>query len=254
VRRLALVGLLAVACGGDKDDGSKTAARELPPFQPAGTTADAAPPPRNPPASSVGADAGPSVEAKPEVTRPEGKDGDAAAAKRKAEEEMQRELEKQAMAYADMLTGEGPQGTAQMDQRAPGTDLKEQAEDVHESGRKVEVDSGGRKDPSPPPPAPVHISVSAKTDIDSFAAVVERKVKAAYLAGIKKCVDDVGTVKLKLIVDQRGRATRVAVLGASSEADDCLLQKAMNWRFTPYKDEDGESESVQTVVTLVVTR
>jgi hypothetical protein len=145
--------------------------------------------------------------------------------------------EEQAARFADLLTGEGEQGTSEgdMSKRRPGADLGQQIGDVKESGKTVAIGGGagrgsrGDGDPrvgtgsgprisGPTGPesagggkgaehAPTgRISVGSKESFDESTLtpdVVLAKFQSAYLAGLKRCYKDY----LKKEASARGKVT-----------------------------------------------
>lgn len=129
--------------------------------------------------------------------------------------------EEEAMKFADLLTGEGADGTSQgdMSSRRPGADLGQQIADVAEGGKSVDVgggagrgsrgdgdarvgtgsgpkiegpggttSAGGGKGDEKVPTG--RISVSDKQTFDESTLtpdVVLGKIQSAYMAGLKRC-------------------------------------------------------------------
>ncbi|MBA3502340.1 MAG: AgmX/PglI C-terminal domain-containing protein [Deltaproteobacteria bacterium] len=128
--------------------------------------------------------------------------------------------EDDASRFADLLTGEGPNGTSEgdMSKRRPGADLGDQINDVREGGQKVAIGGGagrgtrgdgdprvgtggGLKTDGPAGdgigtgktvekgPAG-RISVSDKQTFDESSLtpdIVLQKIQSAYMAGLKRC-------------------------------------------------------------------
>lgn len=128
--------------------------------------------------------------------------------------------EDDASRFADLLTGEGPNGTSEgdMSKRRPGADLGAQINDVREGGQKVAIGGGAgrgsRGDGDPrvgtggglktngPDGGSVgtgktvekgpagRISVSDKQTFDESSLtpdIVLQKIQSAYMAGLKRC-------------------------------------------------------------------
>jgi hypothetical protein len=128
--------------------------------------------------------------------------------------------EEDASRFADLLTGEGPDGTSEgdMSKRRPGADLGDQINDVREGGQKVAIGGGagrgsrGDGDPrvgtggglktSGPDGGTIgsgktvekgpagRISVADKQTFDESSLspeVVLAKIQSAYMAGLKRC-------------------------------------------------------------------
>jgi hypothetical protein len=145
--------------------------------------------------------------------------------------------EDQAAAMADLLTGEGKNGTSQggMDARRPGADLGQQIADVREGGKTVAVgggsgrgsrgngdarvgtgkgpgiggagdiaSAGGGKAEEHAPAG--RISVGDKQSFDETSLtpdVVLAKIQSVYMAGLKRCYKDY----LKKDASARGKVT-----------------------------------------------
>ena len=89
---------------------------------------------------------------------------------------------------------------------------------------------------------------------------VMRKIKTAYMSGLKRCHKDLlkrdptagGRVSLKFMVGPTGRITRVKATGFDSGVDRCIEARAKSWRFGVPKDEDGEPTDATFKVSLVL--
>ena len=139
---------------------------------------------------------------------------------REDKEALQLQQEENARAMADLLTGEGDNGTSQgdMSHRRPGADLGQQIADVREGGKQVAIGGGGGRGPrgSGDPrvgtghgpaingpggtetaggPKTEHapqgrIQVSEKQAFDESSLtpdIVLAKIQSAYMAGLKRC-------------------------------------------------------------------
>ena len=189
--------------------------------------------------AETGAGAGSAVPTKAEPvktpsktpSKPSGNDGG------RSEKDNVAMQEEQAARFADLLTGEGEQGTSEgdMSKRRPGADLGQQIGDVKESGKTVAIGGGagrgsrGEGDPrvgtghgpkidGPTGPesagggkvaehAPTgRISVGSKESFDESTLtpdVVLAKIQSAYMAGLKRCYKDY----LKKEATARGKVT-----------------------------------------------
>lgn len=134
--------------------------------------------------------------------------------------DVQLQQEENARAMADLLTGEGDNGTSQgdMSKRRPGADLGQQIADVREGGKEVAVGGGGGRGPRgdgdprvgtgkgpgingpggtetaggpKEEKAPTgRIQVAEKQTFDDSSLtpdIVLAKIQSAYMAGIKRC-------------------------------------------------------------------
>ena len=89
---------------------------------------------------------------------------------------------------------------------------------------------------------------------------VMRKIKRAYMSGLKRCHKDLlkrdpsagGRVSLKFIVGQSGRITRVKANGFDGGVDKCIERRAKSWRFGIPKDEDGDPTDATFRISLVL--
>jgi len=165
----------------------------------------------------------------PTVKKPEGGGRDKAA-------DVQLQQEENARAMADLLTGEGDNGTSEgdMSKRRPGADLGQQIADVREGGKSVSVGGGaghgprGDGDPrvgtgkgpningpggteTAGGPKEEHapsgrISVADKQTFDESTLtpdIVLSKIQSAYMAGLKRCYKE----HLKKDASARGKVT-----------------------------------------------
>jgi hypothetical protein len=144
--------------------------------------------------------------------------------------------EENARAMADLLTGEGANGTSEgdMSKRRPGADLGTQIADVREGGKQVAVGGGGGRGPrgdgdprvgtgkgpaingpggtetaggAKEEKAPTgRIQVSDKQTFDESSLtpdIVLSKIQSAYMAGLKRCYKE----HLKKDASARGKVT-----------------------------------------------
>ena len=150
--------------------------------------------------------------------------------------DIQLQQEENARAMADLLTGEGSNGTSEgdMSKRRPGADLGQQIADVREGGKQVAVGGGGGRGPrgegdprvgtgkGPGINAPGgtetaggpkeerapagRIQVSDKQTFDDSSLtpdIVLSKIQSAYMAGLKRCYKE----HLKKDASARGKVT-----------------------------------------------
>ncbi len=150
--------------------------------------------------------------------------------------DVQLQQEENARAMADLLTGEGADGTSEgdMSKRRPGADLGQQIADVREGGKTVAVGGGGGRGPRGDGDARVgtgkgpgingpggtetaggpkeekapagRISVSDKQTFDESSLtpdIVLSKIQSAYMAGLKRCYKE----HLKKDASARGKVT-----------------------------------------------
>lgn len=150
--------------------------------------------------------------------------------------DIQRQQEENARAMADLLTGEGTDGTSEgdMSKRRPGADLGQQIADVREGGKVVAVGGGGGRGPRGDGDARVgtgkgpdikgpggtetaggpkvekapagRIQVSDKQTFDESSLtpdIVLSKIQSAYMAGLKRCYKEY----LKKDASARGKVT-----------------------------------------------
>ena len=151
-------------------------------------------------------------------------------------EDVQLQQEENARAMADLLTGEGDNGTSEgdMSKRRPGADLGAQIADVKEGGKEVAVGGGGGKGPRGEGDARVgtgkgpkiegpggvagaggakeekaptgRIQVADKQTFDDSSLtpdIVLAKIQSAYMAGLKRCYKE----HLKKDASARGKVT-----------------------------------------------
>ena len=197
--------------------------------------------------------------------------------------------EDDASRFADLLTGEGPNGTSEgdMSKRRPGADLGAQINDVREGGQNVAIGGGAgrgsRGDGDPrvgtggglktttggdigtgktveKGPAG-RISVSDKQTFDESTLtpdVVLAKIQSAYMAGLKRCYKQYlnkdasarGKVTLSLTVNETGRTVKGSAKGFADEVDQCISGQMSSWRFPVPKDKDGEVTEASFAITL----
>ena len=150
--------------------------------------------------------------------------------------DIQLQQEENARAMADLLTGEGADGTSEgdMSKRRPGADLGQQIADVREGGKTVSVGGGGGRGPRgngdprvgtgkgpgiqgpggtetaggpKEEKAPTgRIQVSDKQTFDDSSLtpdIVLSKIQSAYMAGLKRCYKEY----LKKDASARGKVT-----------------------------------------------
>jgi hypothetical protein len=150
--------------------------------------------------------------------------------------DVQLQQEENARAMADLLTGEGAEGTSEgdMSKRRPGADLGTQIADVREGGKTVAVGGGGGRGPRGDGDARVgtgkgpaiqgpggtetaggpkeekaptgRIQVSDKQTFDESSLtpdIVLSKIQSAYMAGLKRCYKE----HLKKDASARGKVT-----------------------------------------------
>jgi hypothetical protein len=150
--------------------------------------------------------------------------------------DVQLQQEENARAMADLLTGEGAEGTSEgdMSKRRPGADLGQQIADVREGGKTVSVGGGGGRGPRgngdprvgtgkgpaingpggtetaggpKEERAPTgRIQVADKQTFDESSLtpdIVLSKIQSAYMAGLKRCYKE----HLKKDASARGKVT-----------------------------------------------
>jgi len=150
--------------------------------------------------------------------------------------EIQLQQEENARAMADLLTGEGAEGTSEgdMSKRRPGADLGQQIADVKDTGKTVAVGGGGGRGPRgngdprvgtgngpkingpggtetaggpKEEKAPTgRIQVADKQTFDESSLtpdIVLSKIQSAYMAGLKRCYKE----HLKKDASARGKVT-----------------------------------------------
>jgi hypothetical protein len=150
--------------------------------------------------------------------------------------DIQLQQEENARAMADLLTGEGADGTSEgdMSKRRPGADLGQQIADVREGGKVVAVGGGGGRGPRgngdprvgtgkgpaingpggtetaggpKEEKAPTgRIQVAEKQTFDDSSLtpdIVLSKIQSAYMAGLKRCYKE----HLKKDASARGKVT-----------------------------------------------
>jgi hypothetical protein len=230
-------------------------------------------------------------EKKPEEKKPEPvvKKPETGNTGRDNKQDVQLQKEEDARAMADLLTGEGEDGTSEgdMSNRRPGADLGAQIADVREGGKETVI-GGGTKGPrgggdprvgtgsgpkiagpggttSAGPKeekAPTgRIQVTDKsTDDDSSLTpdIVLAKIQSAYMAGLKRCYKEHlkkdasarGKVTLSFSVNETGRATQGSARGFAGEVDSCISGQMSSWRFPVPKDKDGEATEANFAITL----
>ncbi len=186
--------------------------------------------------TETGSDAG-SAEKKEEKKVPVVKKPEApAGGGRDNAADIQLQQEENARAMADLLTGEGADGTSEgdMSKRRPGADLGQQIADVREGGKTVAVGGGGGRGPRGDGDARVgtgkgpgingpggtetaggpkeekapagRISVADKQTFDDSSLtpdIVLAKIQSAYMAGLKRCYKEY----LKKDASARGKVT-----------------------------------------------
>jgi hypothetical protein len=198
--------------------------------------------------------------------------------------------EDDASRFADLLTGEGPNGTSEgdMSKRRPGADLGDQINDVREGGQKVAIGGGagrgsrGDGDPrvgtggglkTDGPAGGIgtgktvekgpagRISVSDRRTFDESSLtpdIVLQKIQSAYMAGLKRCYKQYlnkdasarGKVTLSLTVNETGRTVKGSATGFADEVDQCISGQMSSWRFPVPKDSDGEVTEASFAITL----
>jgi hypothetical protein len=186
-------------------------------------------------AQQTGSAAG-SAEKKEEKKTPVAKKPDPGGGGRDSAHDVQLQQEENARAMADLLTGEGANGTSEgdMSKRRPGADLGQQIADVREGGKQVAVGGGGGRGPRGDGDARVgtgkgpningpggtetaggpkeerapsgRIQVSDKQTFDESTLtpdIVLAKIQSAYMAGLKRCYKEY----LKKDASARGKVT-----------------------------------------------
>jgi len=198
--------------------------------------------------------------------------------------------EQEAGKFADLLTGEGQNGTSEgdMNKRRPGADLGTQIREV--GGQPVKVGGGagrtsrgdgevrvgtghGPNINGPSGPASAgggkgqeqapggRISVADKQTFDESTLTpdaVLSKIQSAYMAGLKRCYKEFlrkdasarGKVTLSLTVNETGRTVKGSAHGFSGEVDECIGGLMGGWRFPIPKDKDGEATEASFAITL----
>lgn len=226
--------------------------------------------------------------------RDDGRDkasGDAGS--RSAEESLR--LQEEAIRYANNLLSddfsERGIGGGSSD-RDPKNDLGEAIADIKRSGAKVEVGGGSSRgtrgdgstrigtgqgpDVEGPgetttrteekvkekvPETRVNLGGGVSDDDTSLSPdAVLRKIRTAYMSGLKRCHKDVlkrdptagGTVTLRFTVGESGRVVRVTADGFDSSVDQCIEARARSWRFGIPKDSDGEPTDATFKISLVL--
>ncbi|HUJ63428.1 MAG TPA: hypothetical protein VLX92_33245 [Kofleriaceae bacterium] len=183
-----------------------------------------------------GSDATPKPAEKPAAAKPASKPAETPPAGRDTHDDVALQTE-QAKAMADLLTGEGSNGTSEGDmaKRRPGADLGQQIADVREGGKTVAVgggsgrgsrgdgearvgtghgpningpggteSAGGGKGEEHAPTG--RISVADKQSFDESTLtpdLVLAKIQQAYMAGLKRCYKEY----LKKDASARGKVT-----------------------------------------------
>ena len=155
---------------------------------------------------------------------------------RDSKQDIQLQQEENARAMADLLTGEGDNGSSEgdMSKRRPGADLGQQIADVREGGKTVAVGGGGGRGPRGEGDARVgtgkgpningpggtetaggpkeerapqgRINVADKQTFDDSSLtpdIVLSKIQSAYMAGLKRCYKE----HLKKDASARGKVT-----------------------------------------------
>lgn len=173
---------------------------------------------------------------KPAAQQPSKKPDASAGGGRDSAADIQLQQEENARAMADLLTGEGANGTSEgdMSKRRPGADLGTQIADVREGGKQVAVGGGGGRGPRGEGDARVgtgkgpgiqgpggtetaggakeekapagRIQVSDKQTFDDSTLtpdIVLSKIQSAYMAGLKRCYKEY----LKKDASARGKVT-----------------------------------------------
>ncbi len=200
------------------------------------------------------------------------------------------QMEDEARAIADFMTGEGTNGTTASDlaNRRPGGDIGQQIKALSDSGKQVTTigdgrggsrdggrvtgtgsgtginapgqiasAGGGKADEQPKG----RISVSDKQTFDDStltADLVLQKIQSAYMAGLKRCYKTYlakdasarGKVTLTLTVNETGRTTASGAKGFASDVDACIEGLMGNWRFAVPKDKDGEPTEASFQIAL----
>lgn len=136
-------------------------------------------------------------------------------------------------------TGEGP------DVEGPGTSTTKTKTKTKEKVPRGRVKVGGG---------------SSDDDTTLDPSAVMRKIKNAYMPGLKRCHKDLlkrdptagGRVALKFMVGPSGRITRVKANGFDSGVDRCIEKRAKTWRFGVPKDEDGDATDATFRISLVL--
>jgi hypothetical protein len=177
-----------------------------------------------------------SAEKKEEKKIPTVKKEEPAGGGRDNAADVQLQQEENARAMADLLTGEGADGTSEgdMSKRRPGADLGQQIADVREGGKTVAVGGGGGRGPRGNGDARVgtgkgpaingpggtesaggakeekaptgRIQVADKQTFDDSSLtpdIVLAKIQSAYMAGLKRCYKEY----LKKDASARGKVT-----------------------------------------------
>jgi hypothetical protein len=177
-----------------------------------------------------------------------------------------------------------------MEKRKPGADLGKQLDEVAASGQQTAIGGGaaGRgprgggprigtgTDPvvdAPGGPTSAQdgktaekvptgrISVSDKKAFDDSSLTpdaVLRKIMSAYMAGLKRCHEDLlktdptarGKVKLSFTVNESGRTVSPKASGFNSSLDSCVEGLMSNWRFDVPKDSDGDATEASFEIAL----
>ena len=204
--------------------------------------------------------------------------------------DVQLQQEENARAMADLLTGEGDNGTSEgdMSKRRPGADLGTQIADVREGGKQVSVGGGAGRGPrgdgdprvgtgkgpviSGPEgtttaggpkeeKAPTgRIQVSDKQTFDDSSLtpdIVLSKIQSAYMAGLKRCykehLKNDASARGKVQLDLTVNETGRTVQGKASGfpgVDDCITAQMSSWRFPIPKDKDGEATEASFRIAL----
>lgn len=211
---------------------------------------------------------------------------------RSAEERMR--LEEETRRLVSVMTGDlGTSGIgSDASGRDPRGDLDAAIDEIKSGNAKVEIGSGSGRDirgdgsseigsgQGPEVTGPGDTTTKTKTkarekvprgrvklgggssddDTTLRPDAVMRKIKTAYMSGLKRCHKDLlkrdpsagGRVSLKFMVGPSGRITRVKANGFDGGVDKCIETRAKSWRFGVPKDEDGDPTDATFKISLVL--
>ncbi|MCB9570525.1 MAG: AgmX/PglI C-terminal domain-containing protein [Kofleriaceae bacterium] len=210
----------------------------------------------------------------------------AAASAAAARQDDRAALADEAARFAELLIAEGDDGLDSIDSiaghRDPGADLAQQIAAVEDEEQRVAVGGGGGGggaaaaaggtsggivvDPPGPArhPAPsgrIKIaSVRALDDSSLAGADVQRKIMAAYMAGLLRCYRHAlkadptlrGAMTLAFTVADSGRTTGAKASGVAPEVATCVDGLLSSWVFPRPTDDDGDATDATFVVELTL--
>jgi outer membrane biosynthesis protein TonB len=151
----------------------------------------------------------------------------------------------------------GSRGTRGPNSGKIGTGKGPQAEGIKEGD--VEKGGGTKKEESIKSRARFDVEDLDMTTLDPNK--VARKISKRYLAGIKRCHEQIlkrdpkagGRVDLKFTVGVNGRVTRKRVTSSKlPEITDCISKQMGRWSFGAPKDDDGNPTSAEFRIPVVL--